>query len=182
MRRQPAALRQGRASWQALFRQMPVRYSASCSQRTPAFACEGKTYSPAISFESKVPRPLDSECTASYREASVPVGSETYPTHPGRPALTRAGEERLHRQKSNYRESYRRQAFCQAGNLLGGWKLGKNRQIRPCTAKCCLAERYFHSPFALRFAIFPHLTPTTATFAAIAYLHLPIRRMGRMPK
>ena len=85
------------------------------------------------SFESKVCHAPSWQAGARqrYREASVPVEGETYPTHPGRPALAHAGEERLPRQKSNYREFYRRKGVCQAGNSPGGRKLGKNRRFRP---------------------------------------------------
>ena len=100
---------------------MPSRYSASCSGRIPAFACEGKLAPRLKSFESKVCHAPSWQAGARqrYREASVPVEGENYPTHPGRPALARAGEERLHRQKSNYGEFYRQKGVCLAGNSLG---------------------------------------------------------------
>src|SRR4029077_579267 len=97
----------------------------------PAFACEGKLAPWLKFFESKACHTPSWQAGARqrYREASVPVEGETYPTHPGRPALARAGEERLHRQKSNYGEFYRQKGVCQAGNSPGRPENGKKPKI-----------------------------------------------------
>ncbi len=69
-----------------------------------------------LSFESKV-------CHVRY-EATTQQDTEKRPNQwgvkrvsltQGRPAIARTGEKRLHRQKSNYGESYRQQCLCQAG-------------------------------------------------------------------
>jgi hypothetical protein len=94
-------------------------------RKIPAFACEGNSLT--ISFESKVCRTRWQAIARQDREKRLFL-ERVKLSHSGRPAFTCAGEERLHRQKSNYDESYRRNDLCQAGNWL--WGAGKPEKSR----------------------------------------------------